>query len=79
MRPALHFIWFSVDRVWNARRIWGEPDFYHRVWDCRARQEVRPGDIAVFAAGTIDDLPKPISWDDSQQDILARGGKGLLR
>ncbi len=72
---ALHFVGFKDDRVWNARSIFGQPDFYHRVWDYRARQEVAPGDVAIFATGTIDDPPKPVSWDDSQQDILAHGGK----
>jgi hypothetical protein len=71
----LHFIGFNDDRIWNARRVFGEPDFYHRVWDRRARQEVVEGDVAVFATGCIEDVPKPIGWDDSQQDILARGGK----
>jgi hypothetical protein len=76
---ALHFVGFKDDRVWNARRIWGQPDFYHRNWDMRARQEVVWGDVAVFATGSIDDPPKPVSWDDSQQDILAYGGKELVR
>jgi hypothetical protein len=74
----LHFVNFKDDRVWNARRLWGEPDFYHRVWDRRAMQEIVPGDMAIFATGSIDDEPKPISWDDSQQDILAHGGKAFL-
>lgn len=74
----LHFVGFKDDRVWNARRIWGDPDFYHRIWDVRARQEIVSGDIAIFATGSIDDAPKPISWDDSQQDILAWGGKEFL-
>lgn len=75
---CLHFVGFKDDRVWNARRIWGEPNFYHRIWDMRARQEVILGDVAVFADGDITDSIKPISWDDSQQDILARGGKHYL-
>lgn len=72
---ALHFVGFKDDRYWNAIAIWGPPDFYHRVWDYRARQEMVDGDVAIFATGTIDDATKPIGWDDSQQDILARGGK----
>ena len=74
-RPMLHFIGFKDDRIWNARKVFGKPDFYHRIWDRRARQEVIPGDIAIFATGSIDDKPKSISWDDSQQDILAWGSK----
>lgn len=76
---ALHFVGFKDDRYWNAVRVWGLPDFYHRNWDYRARQEiVEGGDVAVFAIGSIDDPPRPIGWDDSQQDILARGGKEFL-
>lgn len=73
---ALHFVGFKDDRYWNAVAVFGLPDFYHRNWDVRARQEVVDGDVAVFADGSIDDPPKPISWDDSQQDIIARGQKG---
>ena len=74
-RSYLHFVGFGDDRVWNARRVFGEPDFYHRTWDMRARQEITPSDVAVFATGSIDDQPKLASWDDSQQDIFARGGE----
>jgi len=78
MKSSLHFVGFSDDRIWNARRVFGEPDFYHRNFDMRARQEIVPGDIAVFATGSIDDPPHLISWDDSQQDIIARGGKEYI-
>ena len=74
----LHFVGFKDDRYWNALAIFGPPDFYHRVWDARAKQEVQPGDVAVFATGTIDDPVRPFTWDDSQQDILAYGGKELF-
>lgn len=69
---ALHFVGFKDERVYTARRIFGPPDFYHRNWDYRAFQESRvPGDVVVFAKGTINDPPKATSWDDSQQDIVA--------
>ena len=74
---ALHFVGFKDDSYWSAVAIFGLPDFYHRVWDVRARQEVVPGDIAIFATGSIEDEPKPVSWDDSQQDIIAYGKKGI--
>jgi hypothetical protein len=73
---ALHFVGFKDDRYWNAVRIWGAPDFLHRNYDRRAWQEIVEGDVAVFAEGRT-----PIrdqSWDDSQQDIFARGGKGMV-
>lgn len=69
---ALHFVGFKDDRIWNARRVFGQPDFYHRNWDYRAWQESRvPGDVVVFATGTISDPPKTQSWDDSAADIMA--------
>ena len=80
---ALHFIGFKDDRYWNAVRVFGLPDFYHRIWDFRARQEAADGDVMVFATG---DETMPlyrhgktgalVSWDDSQQDIIAHGVKG---
>jgi hypothetical protein len=69
---ALHFVGFKDDRVWNALRVFGPPDFWHRSWDARARAEIVEGDIAVFATGSIEDEPKPNAWDDSQADINAR-------
>jgi hypothetical protein len=70
---ALHFVGFGDDRVFNARAIFGQPDFYHRNWDYRAKQEIVSGDVAVFATGTIDDAPKATGWDDSEADIRAWG------
>jgi hypothetical protein len=70
---ALHFINFGDERVYAARHIFGEPDFYHRNWDYRAFQEVVPGDVAIFATGTINDPPKSTSWDDSEANIRAWG------
>lgn len=69
---ALHFVNFRDEKVYTARRIFGTPDFYHRNWDTRARQEIIEGDTAVFAVGTIDDPVKiGASWDDSEADIRA--------
>ena len=78
---CLHFVGFRDDRVWNARRIWGRPDFWHRNWDARAWQESRvPGDVIVFATGTIADPPKTGgSWDDSQADIMAYATKEQMK
>ena len=66
MERALHFVGFKDDRYWNAVRVFGLPDFYHRLWDMRAKQEIVPGDTAVFANGTIDDPVLPVTHDDSQ-------------
>lgn len=80
---ALHFVGFEDDRVHAARRVFGDPDFYHRIWDVRAHQEIAPGDRVVFANKGYDflpehfvyDVPPKPSWDDSRQDIIARGGE----
>ena len=76
--PPLHFVGFKDDRVWAALRLFGPPDFWHRIWDARAMAEIAPGDEAVFATGGMDDPVRPFTHDDSQQDILAYGGKALI-
>lgn len=48
---ALHFVGFRDERYHAAVRAFGPPDFYHRRWDARARAEIVPGDVAVFAVG----------------------------
>lgn len=63
--PAVHFVGFNDDRVHNARRVFGEPDFWHRFWDLRAAAEVAPGDIVVFAYGDETITPVPFAFDDS--------------
>lgn len=68
---ALHFIGFvHPDQGGDARydyaaRIFGQPDFVHRYWDVRARVEMVPGDVAIFAKGTEHDVPNVYTFDDS--------------
>ena len=62
---AIHFIGFRNDRYWNAVKVFGKPDFYHRVWDVRARQEIEGDDIAVFASGDDTSAMTPYTFDDS--------------
>lgn len=38
-KPALHFVGFKDDRYWNAVKVFGVPDFYHRIFDQRAKQD----------------------------------------
>lgn len=61
-RPALHFIGFRGDEYLSALRVFGPPDFVHIGWDTWARQEVVPGDTAVFARGTFEDEPSRYSF-----------------
>ncbi|WP_242415243.1 hypothetical protein [Sphingomonas panni] len=64
-RPvALHFIGFRGDEYPRAVRVFGIPDFIHIGWDRWARQEVMPGDTAIFAKGTFEDAPSPYSYPD---------------
>lgn len=70
---ALHFVLFADKtfddqlRFMRAVRIFGPPDFVHRVWDVRAACEIVEGDVAVFAKGTIKDAPSfyPYTEDET--------------
>jgi hypothetical protein len=62
----IHFIGFRGEEYHSAVRVFGPPDFIHRVWDVRAVSEIAPHDTAVFAK--YDRLsPSPYSYDDSNQ------------
>lgn len=63
----MHFIGFrdNAQRFDNAVRVFGQPDFVHRIWDIRAKQEIVPGDVAIFAKETETDKPSVFSYDDS--------------
>ncbi len=63
---SLHFVGFKDDRIHSARRVFGPPDFYHRVWDSRAQQMILDDDVAVFADKDEAAEPHAISYDDSQ-------------
>ena len=63
---AVHFIGFKDGRYHNAVKVFGQPDFIHRYWDVRAKQELVSGDVAVFATGTECDTPKLHTFNDSQ-------------
>ena len=88
---ALHFVGFRPERFkdphWqNVVKTFGQPDFFHRIWDARAKAEIGPLDVVVFAtrdkrgrfdpasASNDDAIPSPQSWDDSHDDIVAHGG-----
>lgn len=63
---AVHFIGFKDNTQFNrAIQVFGVPDFIHRKWDVRARQEVVNGDTAVFATGNVTDKAVHPSFDDS--------------
>lgn len=66
MRPSLHFIAFRGDEYSSAVRVWGRPDFFHRVWDWRAVGDISPEDTVVFAKGSEHDAPSIYSFNDSE-------------
>lgn len=65
-RPAVHFIAFRGEEYHSSVRIFGKPDFVHQRWDARAKQEILPGDLAVFARGTDQDPVAAFSFNDSE-------------
>ena len=67
MNNALHFVGFKDERVYTAIAVFGRPDFWHRIWDARAKAEIAEGDVAVFASGTSDDMVKPVAFNDSER------------
>lgn len=64
---ALHFVGFRGDEYRSAVRIFGPPDFIHIGWDRWAQAEIVPGDVAIFAKGSIDDEPSPYSCPDIRE------------
>lgn len=72
MKGALHFVGVfhpavrADPRFDYMARIFGPPDFVHRRFDRRARDEIVPGDVAIFADGLTDASPvEANAFDDS--------------
>lgn len=63
---SLHFVGFRGDEFRSAVRAFGQPDFFHRVFDVRAEAEFCEGDVVVFANGT-EDRPTQFTFDDSRE------------
>lgn len=79
----VHFIGFKptdTDRIANAIRIWGKPDFVHQKWDHRAKSEILNGDVAVFAKGGADEDPVfyPYTQDEFYGYLVGRTVKDLF-
>lgn len=63
---AVHFVGFRESAQFHrAVSVFGQPDFVHRRWDVRAKQEVVGDDSVVFAAGSFEAQPAHPSFDDS--------------
>jgi len=67
MQNAVHFVGFKNDRVYNAIKTFGKPDFWHRRWDARAVCEVCDGDTVIFADGDEHSVIDVYAFDDSAQ------------
>lgn len=65
MKNALHFVGFKDDRVREAIRVFGVPDFWHRRYDLRAVAEFAEGDTVVFADGDGTQAVEVHAFDDS--------------
>jgi hypothetical protein len=66
MNNAFHFVGFKDERVFNALRIFGKPDFWHRIYDQRAVVEIVEGDVVLFADGDETQPVREFTHDDSQ-------------
>lgn len=67
MISALHFVRFPDNhglRFCNAVRVFGRPDFMHKVWDRRVRREIFDGDTVLFAKGEHDQAVAEFNGDD---------------
>lgn len=63
---AVHFVGFRHDEFNNAKKIWGNPDFFHRVFDRRAIAEFCEGDTVVFANASECKFSQ-FTFDDSRE------------
>jgi hypothetical protein len=51
----LHFVGFRGEEYVSAVKVFGKPDFYHKVFDRRSQEDFDPKiDTMVFAKGSED-------------------------
>jgi len=48
MTPCTHFVGFRRDEYHSAVKTFGEPDFIHRFFDPRAKDEFMEGDRVIL-------------------------------
>jgi len=61
----MHFVGFKGDEFNRARRVFGEPDFIHRLFDARAKSDILPGEPVIFANGE-ETKTRTFSYNDSE-------------
>lgn len=65
-RRALHLIGFRGDEYLSARRVWWWlPVFIHRIHDRRARREIAPDDVVLFANKEREDVVRTVNAPDA--------------
>ena len=66
MKRDVHFVGFRGDEYLSAVKVFGKPDFFHRVFDDRVifGGEVGDDDIIIFAYGA-DKRYKKFTFNDS--------------
>jgi len=64
MARCVHYVGFRDDAYVRARRVFGGPVIIHRWWDQRAKREIGPDDVVVFATGDSDQAPRPRNAPD---------------
>lgn len=62
----IHFVGFRSQEYISACRVWGEPDFIHKVHDGRMREEISKDDTVVFANGYENKFTQ-YNWDASSE------------
>jgi hypothetical protein len=63
----VHFVGFRGDEYLSACRVFGRPDFVHRIWDRRSRREIADCDLVVFATGGHDQPYADRNGDDIRE------------
>ena len=65
MKRDVHFVGFRGDEFNSAVKVWGKPDFFHRVFDrVIFGGEVGDDDIIIFANGADKKFSK-FTFNDS--------------
>tara|TARA_R100001143_G_C3308147_1_gene108887 strand:+ start:481 stop:738 length:258 start_codon:yes stop_codon:yes gene_type:complete len=63
----VHFIGFRTDQeYWSAVKIWGSPDFIHKVHDKRAYGDIDKENDTVILGSKGCDQPTEWAWQDHE-------------
>ena len=77
MKRDLHFVGFRGEEFHSAVKVWGKPDFFHRVFDDRVifGGEVGDDDIIIFA-----NVPMvPMRGTKSSLSTIVRCSKMIIK